>query len=123
MPLRYKDVLGISKGGFLIGSYGMEPELIAFAQAFRALPAVEFSDVKGSTETVKIRRWSDGKRTWFYAVNTTLDPVTVTIAKPGTVLDLARNVEIKYEGDAKIKLGPYALRSFQVPGDVEIVVK
>lgn len=123
MPLRYKDVLGISKGGFLIGSYGMEPELIAFAQAFRALPAVEFSDVKGSTETVKIRRWSDGKSTWFYAVNTTLDPVTVTIAKPGTVLDLARNVKIKYEGDAKIKLGPYALRSFQVPGDVEIVVK
>ena len=79
--------------------------------------------MKGSTETVKIRRWSDGKSTWFYAVNTTLDPVTVTIAKPGTVLDLARNVKIKYENDAKIKLGPYALRSFQVPGDVEIVVK
>ncbi len=129
MPFRFKDTLGLSKGGFLIGTYGMEPWMIPFAQAYRALPAVEFSDVEPLSpqkrgDAVKIRRYSDGKNTWFYVVNTDLKPAAVTVSLPaGQLVDLAGNRRFKTDGLEKIELEPYSLRSFMTSGDVEVNVK
>ena len=99
VPLRFGDVLGVTKGGFLVGTYGMEGPLREFAAAFRRLPAVVMADVPGfADETVKIRACTFRGRRYLYAVNTSDVPRTVRYAFP--------------DGSAELTLKPYELRSF-----------
>ncbi|MDO4574280.1 MAG: LamG-like jellyroll fold domain-containing protein [Planctomycetia bacterium] len=114
MPLKYKDVQSITKGGFLIGSYGMEEYLVPFIAAFRALPAVAFSDRPESTDDVKVRQYTNGRNTWFYCVNCSDKPQTVTVKCPTKqVIDLGRWVRVNLKGDFRVTLQPYQLRSFR----------
>ena len=117
LPLRYGDVLGMSKGGFLIGTYGMEDVLVPFVQAFRALPAVVFDDV-GGTETVKLRHKDFDGRSWFYVVNTDKDPATVRIAVPKRARDLVTDERVGglfAEETVTLRLKPYEMRSYVAP--------
>jgi hypothetical protein len=114
LPLRYHDILGITRGGFLVGTYGMEEFLIPFAKAFRALPAERFADVPGSTETVKVRELARGDKKWFYAVNTGDAPATLTLATGSDMTDLVTDAsppELSGE-NLTLTLAPYQLRSF-----------
>lgn len=115
-PLKYHDILGVTKGGFLIGTYGMEEKLAAFSAAFRALPAVPFQDHPASSEDVTVRYCSYGGVSWFYAVNTSAKSATVEIPVDDKyVVDLARNVRINVSGKTfTVKLAPYSLRSFRM---------
>lgn len=112
LPLRYGDVLGLSKGGFLIGTYGMEDVLVPFVQAFRALPAVRFGEA-GGDEVVKLRAARHGGRSWFYLVNTGDAPRTVTAAFPPGTRDCVTGEALS--GDVALTLAPYQLRSFSAP--------
>lgn len=119
LPLRYGDVLGLSKGGFLIGTYGMEDQLVPFFQAFRALPGVVFDDV-GGTDVVKLRQKEWNGRSWFYVVNTDMKPVTVTLDLPADTIDLVRGEKMNdglFGGasSATFTLAPYQMRSFAAP--------
>ena len=99
LPLRFGDVLGVTKGGYLIGTYGMEGPLRSFAAAFRQLPAVVMADVPDfADETVKIRACMFRGRRYLYAVNTSDVPRTVRYAFP--------------DGTTALTLAPYELRSF-----------
>ncbi|MDO4858907.1 MAG: LamG domain-containing protein [Thermoguttaceae bacterium] len=126
MPLRYCDVQGFNKGGFIPGTLGMEPVLTPFAQAFRALPAVRFTDVPGSTDEVKIRSYSNGERTWFYAVNTSEKEVVIRfpVKEEGELIELVPNAEISVAaGTFEVKLKPYELKSFCWLDSREVEVK
>lgn len=68
-PLRHRDVLGYSKGGYLIGTYGMEGPLRRFMKAFRSLPAVVMDDVDGDA-FVKVRACTFKGKRYGYVVNT-----------------------------------------------------
>ena len=117
LPLRYGDVLGMSKGGFLIGTYGMEDVLVPFVQAFRALPAVVFDDM-GGTETIKLRHKDFDGRSWFYVVNTDMKPATVRLAVPKRAHDLVTDERVGglfSEETLTLQLKPYELRSFSAP--------
>lgn len=119
LPLRYTDVLGYTKGGFLIGTLGVEEPLVAFSKAFRALPAARFSDLPGSTDTVKARVLKSPDGAWFYAVNTWREPVTVTITfdrAPGTIIDLSTGAPAP--ANHRVQLEPYQLLSFKASGGV-----
>ncbi len=111
LPLRYTDVLGFTKGGFLIGTCGVEDKLVEFARAFRALPAVKFSDVKGSSDTVKIRAYKDKDALWLYAVNTGRTPAKVVFPFEG-LTDLPSGATLK---SSAVELEAYQLRSFKAP--------
>lgn len=114
MPLRHRDILGMSKGGFLIGTHGMEPWLRPFAAAYRALPAEPFDDVPGSSATVKVRELARADGTWFYIANTSEEPASVRLAlNVDRVTDLAERKEIRAAGgELALRLEPYQLRSF-----------
>lgn len=58
----------------------MESQLAAFARSFRALPARRFQELPGASETVKIRSLQDRQCTWFYVVNTSETPETLTVS-------------------------------------------
>lgn len=116
LPLRYHDILGMSKGGFLIGTYGMEEMLVPFAQAFRALPAVLFDDLP-CDPIVKLRhREYDGKE-WFYLVNTGDKTQTVTLKVSPKTVDSISGTKIHdlQNGMLTLNLAPYQLRSFCCP--------
>ncbi len=124
LPLRYNDVLGFTKGGFLIGTCGVEEKLVEFSKAYRALPAKRFSDLPGSTATVKARTLTIDGETWAYAVNTEQKPASISLVfdkAPGSLSDLGEGKEIK-AADAKLKLElkPYQLRSFKIPKGVAV---
>ncbi|MGN0853123.1 MAG: LamG-like jellyroll fold domain-containing protein [Kiritimatiellia bacterium] len=118
VPLRYGDVLGLTKGGFLIGTYGMEEQLVPFVQAFRALPGVVFDDV-GGTEVVKLRHKDHFGRSWFYVVNTDVRPATVTLDLPPKTQDLVSGETwgglLGGASGVTLRLAPYQMRSFSAP--------
>lgn len=117
-PLRYGDILGITRGGFLIGTYGIEDWLVPFAKAFRALPAVRFADLPCSTPTLKCRAAEVGGKRWFYAVNTGDAEASVSIPCGGRpVTDLVSGLPVPAGNDGAIALtlAPYQLRSFVQP--------
>lgn len=125
MPLRHRDILGMSKGGFLIGTYGMEPWLRPFAAAYRALPAEPFDDVHGSSDKIKVRELARKDTTWFYVVNTSEQPVRVKLEVDGdTVTDCARRIQIGIsDRELNLRVEPYQLRSFAMPEAGKISVK
>ena len=110
VPLRFRDVLGFTKGGYLVGTYGMEPYLVPFAQAFRALPATGMDTMPGGGEFVRLRYVRHDGRSWFYLVNTGVDPVCVEVRFPDGTRNLVTGEPVA--GKASITLGPYELRSF-----------
>ncbi|MCR4575488.1 MAG: LamG domain-containing protein [Lentisphaeria bacterium] len=116
LPLRYNDLLGITKGGFLIGTYGMEDYLIPFAKAFRALPAKRFNDLPESTETVKARYLTINNHTYLYIVNTSDKPAQAEIQQANITADLVTGRP--YHGDT-INLPPYTLRSFKLGAPIK----
>ena len=87
LPLRFQDAQGLSKGGFLVGTYGMEARLAPFLTAFRSLPPVVLQELPGSTETVKVRGGEWRGTNWLYAVNT--GATNATVALPSGTATLA----------------------------------
>ena len=113
VPMRFRDILGFTKGGYLVGTYGMEDYLVPFAQAFRALPAVNMETLPGGGEFVRLRHVDYDGRSWFYVVNTGVEPACVRVRFPEGSKDLVSDASCG--GDSTINLGPYELRSFCAP--------
>lgn len=118
-PLRHSDALGISKGGFLVGTYGMEDAIRPFVQAFKALPAVKFDTLVAGDVTVRQRRF-DG-RSWFYAVNTTGERRQVRLEIPSVATDLVSGERLG-KGSCAIALEPWELKSY-VMSEGKVVCK
>jgi hypothetical protein len=122
------DAFAFTKGGFVVGTIGMEEPLGRFAQALRALPAVKFSDVPGLFDPVAVRQHHQESRTYFYAVNRLSCPVELHLELSGqaeVLTDLSTGQPVA--GDAangkqlQVTLPPYALRSFSLDGpDVRV---
>ena len=98
LPLRFNDLDGMTKGGFLIGTYGMEEFLVPFAQAFRSLPAVPF-DTVSDKDGVVVRHKALNGVDWSYVVNTTGEPRTATVDLPSV-------------GRVTLSLEPWELKSY-----------
>ncbi|MBP5543724.1 MAG: hypothetical protein ILM98_06585, partial [Kiritimatiellae bacterium] len=116
LPFRHHDVLGLSKGGFLIGTYGTEEVLLPFIRAFRALPAVPFADVSSQGD-VRVRGARFGGQDYTYAIN-----IGETVAE--VRLDLPSGSRDLVSGDAPptaLRLAPYELRAFAAPSPANIL--
>jgi len=109
LPMRHTDVLAVSKGGFLVGTYGTEDVLVPWIRAFRALPAVKMADCGGDA-VVRVRTADFRGRTYFYAVNTDRDARSVEFAFPEGTRDLVTGET--FSGVRKLALDAYELRSF-----------
>ena len=126
LPLRYHDLLAITKGGFLIGTHGMDEFLRPFAQAFRALPAQPFADLDTHSETVVARVLELNGDTWFYIANTGDTPATVDLAISGDgVIDLVTGKALDgfRDNHGTLSLAPYDLRSCKTSGSQSIGVR
>lgn len=121
LPLRFGDLLGITKGGYLIGTYGMEDLLIPFAKAFKALPAKRFDDLVVKSETLRARFLHDGDTTWLYVVNTSDKPDLASVRTNAKhITDLLTGQERQPSFD--LDLEPYQFLSFKLEGRPTITV-
>jgi len=113
LPLRFGDVLGMSKGGFLVGTYGMEDHLRKFAAAYRALPAVVMDDV-AQRDAVVVRQADWDGKSYFYVVNTDCAPVKIRLRVPEGTVDLSTGRPAASTA-LSLELEPYQLVSFSAP--------
>jgi hypothetical protein len=109
-----QDMLGLSKGGYLVGTYGMEEHLAPFAQAFRALPPVRMNTLPGGGASLRLRHVDYVGRSWFYIVNCSNEKSVAKVVFPSGTEELTGSCE-KCEGCLALELPPYALRSFAAP--------
>jgi len=95
-PLGIRDFMTFTKGGFLVGTLGMEAPLGRFSQAFRALPARPFTEVPGVPGPAAVRILAGEDGVWFYLVNPTEKNVVVRLRFSGNfhgVRDLRTGAE------------------------------
>ena len=103
------DVFAFGRGGYLLGTCGDEAVTAPFMQAFRALPAVKFADVKGFVHpTVKLRTATALGKTWHYAVNTGFEPVELDLPLPSDARDAVTGRPVP----RRVRLDSYELRAF-----------
>lgn len=113
VPLRFGDVLGFTRGSFLVCDYGYEPLEARFAQAFRALPDVKMDDApftSDSADVVRVRTASLKKHRYYYAVNTDMKPAKVRFPVKAPVSDTVTGE--RHDTSVELSLAPYELRSF-----------
>ena len=123
VPFRYFDVATITKGGFLIGTYGMEEYLVPFSNALRSLPNEVFCDVPSGSDGVRVRMWKGKGKTWFYAVNSSGRPAGVRIrtGKASEITDTVSGAKKRIpESGFSLRLEPYSLRTFRTEGECGI---
>jgi hypothetical protein len=107
------DALTITKGGFLVGTLGIEDKIGRFAKAYRALPAVKFDDVAGLSDPVRVRQKVVDNGNFFYVLNRLPYPVEAEIRLAGAeAVDLVSG-DTSSGGKLLLKLRPYDLRSFR----------
>ncbi|NUQ02169.1 MAG: hypothetical protein HUU35_20160, partial [Armatimonadetes bacterium] len=118
------DVTTLTKGGFVVGTVGMEEAVRSWAAAFAALPAVPFHDPPGLADPIRVRWAARSERTWLYAQNRLPEPVTLTLRLAGAkaLVRLADGVSLPLrEGSLTLQLTGYELVSLGGPAGVTVV--
>ena len=108
-PFAQGDILGFSKGGYLMGNYGTERETARFAAYFRALPAVVFDDVSAQG-AVRVRRKEFEGKTYLYVANTGSEDATATVDFGAGMADALTGERLV--GLKTLDLPPWEFRSF-----------
>jgi len=68
------DVRELSMGGYTLGTHGVEDMVCEWTAAFRALPAVRFTDVRRQGDVIVRSAEAEGRH-WLYVLNTSEKPV------------------------------------------------
>ncbi len=112
--LHHLDATSIVKGGYVIGTLGMEDVLEPFSRALGTLPAIRFDDVAGATDPVRIRQQTFENRHYFYVLNTLPEPVktVITLAEASPLLDPVAGQTAAHARALTLSLAPYELRTF-----------
>ena len=120
--LHHLDATSVVKGGYVIGTFGMEKELEAFARAFQTLPAVKFDDVPAAVDPVRIRQKTVDGRLYFYVLNTLPTTVSATLhlSETGDVVEPSDGSSHPVRGGLELALEPYELRVFTAAGSQRI---
>ena len=119
VPLTHADIMTFTKGGFLIGTHGMERELTEFSRAFRALPARPFALVEGVSAPLVARVLSGAAETYFYVLNSSQEPATLSLTFTGkveAVHDLRTGKTVRWTGGLSLKMPPMSFRAYRAAG-------
>ncbi|WP_168193938.1 LamG domain-containing protein [Pontibacter sp. SGAir0037] len=113
--LNHLDATSIVKGGYVVGTYGMEEELLRFSEALQALPAVKFENVAGIADPVRVRQQMVDGKLYFYVLNTLPEPVEIKLklAKSDKLLEPVVQKTRKKSKTLTLALQPYDLRVFE----------
>ena len=125
IPLAHADIMTFTKGGFLIGTHGMENHLAAFSRAFRSLPARKFKDLEVEAP-LTIRYLEDYGDMYLYAVNPTQKEAAFKVNLSGkikTVTDLTTGLPISASSELNSPMPPMSFNAYRIEGRDVIVGK
>ena len=116
------DACRITRGGLFLDtahatSFGVSPGRIG------RCPREKFDTVGPSTDPVAVRTLVRDGRRYVYLVNRDYYPIDVEVrlkGSPGKATDLATGQAVEATDRWAMVLGPYELRSFALPAEVEI---
>lgn len=124
LALAYLDATSIVKGGYVLGTLGMESELSRFAASFQALPAVPFEDLGGVPDLVRARWRKVEGRSYLYVVNTL--PVAlsgeIAFAEEREIRELGVGTASEAVKELAFDLPPFGLRSFVIDVSSEAAI-
>lgn len=114
LALNNLEATTITKGGYLIGTFGMEKEIQRFSDAFHALPAVKFEDVATATDPVRIRQQVVDGQLYFYVLNLlpTAVETEVRLLEKGELANPVTAAKTKRKDKLTVRLQPYDLQVF-----------
>ncbi len=119
IPLAQTDLMTFTKGGFLIGTHGMEEPLAEFSRAFRSLPARPFSDLDGVPAPLVVRTLEDGGCRFVYAVNPSQKALDWKLSLGGeiTAVHNLRDGSRPAPGkQLELKMGPMSFQAYRIEG-------
>ncbi|MDA3926973.1 MAG: LamG domain-containing protein [Kiritimatiellae bacterium] len=119
IPLANADIMTFTKGGFLIGTHGMENHLAAFSRAFRSLPAKPFKDLEGVEALLTIRFLKEGKNFYVYAVNPSQQAAVLNLTLKGNIdkiTDLTTGMPIKITKKLNTPMPPMSFNAYRIEG-------
>ena len=107
------DIQTMTKGGFVVGTVGMEDSLRGWALAFRQLPQAPFEDLPGLDDPVRVRVCHRPDGEWAYVQNRLRSPVAVTLKTKGQgeLRDLAAGTAV----DGALRLSGFGLVALWSP--------
>ncbi|WP_276499482.1 LamG domain-containing protein [Pontibacter litorisediminis] len=112
--LHHLDATSMVKGGYVVGTFGMEQELARFSQALQALPAVKFEEVPAVSDPVRIRQQVVDGRLYFYVLNTLPEPVEINVRlkEAGALREPVTGNSRRKSRKHRLSLEPYGLQVF-----------
>ncbi len=122
--LVFTDAQRIAVGAQPLASLGREDEMREFVRAYRALPALPFTDIPKAEDPVTARYLPTDNGTYLYAASRIHGECEIVLKIPdvSAAEDLSdgHKTEVK-NGLLSIRLKPFELRSFLIPGKVNPV--
>ncbi|AGA76692.1 LamG-like jellyroll fold domain-containing protein [Echinicola vietnamensis] len=114
IALNHLDAASIVKGGYVVGTFGMEKELSEFSKALQALPATKFEDIPSLADPVRVRKKVVDGKLYLYVLNTIPAPaeISLKLKEPGELREPATNEVYAKSKTLNLKLKPYDLRVF-----------
>jgi len=122
--LAFTDAQRIAVGAQPLASLGREDEMREFVRAYRALPALPFTDIPKAEDPVTARYLQTDNGTYLYAASRIHGECELVLKVPGasSAEDLSDGSSTAVKnGFLSIRLKPFELRSFLIPGKVEPV--
>ena len=114
LALHHFDATSVVKGGYVLGTLGMESELEPFSRALGTLPATRFDDVPAAADPVRVRQKVVDGRLYVYVLNTLPEPVRATLQLAGNAVltEIGTTEAVDPKRVAPLSLAPYQLRTF-----------
>lgn len=119
VPLAHADILNFTKGGFLIGTHGMGPQLTKFSRAFRSLPAKPFTTLNDVSSPLVVRTLKEDNAFYFYAINPSQNAARLTFSPHGdfdAVIDLGTVSELPRKATYSLDMAPMSFNAFRIEG-------
>jgi hypothetical protein len=88
IPLAHADIMTFTKGGFLIGTHGMEKPLAEFSRAFRSLPAKPFATLERAPAPLVARALKHDNALYLYVINPSQQTAELTLPLGGEITSL-----------------------------------
>ena len=117
IPLAHADIMTFTKGGFLIGTHGMEKHLAQFSLAFRSLPAEPFATLQNVPPPLVARTLQHGNTRYLYVINPSQDATEWKLPlgdKPKVMRDLGTGTDLATNKEVNLLMPPMTFKAYRI---------
>jgi hypothetical protein len=108
-----------TKGGFLIGTHGMEKPLAEFSRAFRSLPAKPFATLERAPAPLVARALKHDNALYLYVINPSQQTAELTLPLGGEITslrDLGAGSNLSPRKELNVRMKPMSFEAYRIDG-------